>query len=47
MIKYTLMMLQPPILTEEILEEVKAELLAKTNNSYILDVYFNMLRAAP
>ena len=40
MIKYTLMMLQPPILTEEILEEVKAELLAKTNNSYILDVYF-------
>lgn len=40
MIKYTLMMLQPPILTEEILEKVKAELLAKTNNSYILDVYF-------
>ena len=28
------------ILTEEILEKVKAELLAKTNNSYILDVYF-------
>ena len=39
MIKYTLMMLQPPILTEEILEEIKMELLLKTGDYFTLDVY--------
>lgn len=39
MIKYTLMIVQPPILTDLILEEIKEELFAKTNDMYILDVY--------
>ena len=33
------MMLQPPILTEEILEEIKMELLLKTGDYFTLDVY--------
>ena len=39
MIKYTLMMPQPPILTDHILEEVKNEVLTKTGNCLALDVY--------
>lgn len=39
MIKYTLMMLQPPILTHKMLEDVKASLFAKTSDGYVLDVY--------
>ena len=39
MIKYTLMMPQPPILTDHILEEVKNEVLTKTSNCLALDVY--------
>lgn len=39
MIKYTLMMVQPPILDDRILEKIKLELLAKTSNYFALDVY--------
>ncbi|WP_455683472.1 GyrI-like domain-containing protein [Thomasclavelia sp.] len=39
MIKYTLMMVQPPVITEKILEKVKTEVLAKTDDYLALDVY--------
>lgn len=39
MIKYTLMMPQPPLLTEAILEKVKEEVLIKTGNYLAVDVY--------
>lgn len=39
MIKYTLMMLQPSILNEDILEEIKLELLSKTSDYFTLDIY--------
>lgn len=39
MIKYTLMMIQPPMINEKILEEIKKEVLAKTDDYLTLDVY--------
>lgn len=39
MIRYTLMMLQPKFLTEEVFEKVKAELEKKKNNPYIKEIY--------
>lgn len=39
MIKYTLMMVQHPLLTEAALEDIKAELLTKTGDYFVLDVY--------
>lgn len=39
MIKYTLMIPQPPLLNEEILETAKNEILTKTGDYFALDVY--------
>lgn len=39
MIKYTLMMPQPPLLTKALLEEVRKEVLSKTGNYLAVDVY--------
>lgn len=39
MIRYTLMIPQPPILTSEILEEIKNDIFSKTGNYLALDVY--------
>ena len=39
MIKYTLLMPQPDILTNEMLEEAKAKLFSKTESFFSLDIY--------
>ncbi len=39
MIKFTLMMVQVPSLTEQILNQIKLDLSLRTDNPYILDVY--------
>lgn len=40
LIRYTLMVVQPTAMTQEIFEEIKAELMSKSKNPYISDIYF-------
>ena len=39
-IKYTLMIVQPTAMTQEIFDEIKAKLVEKKSNPYIQDIYF-------
>lgn len=39
-IKYTLMIVQPTAMTQDIFEEIKADLMEKKDNPYIKDIYF-------
>lgn len=44
MIKFTLLMAQHPLVTEEMLNQVKEDLVSRSDNPYILDVYFKTLQ---
>lgn len=44
MIKFTLIMAQHPLVTEEMLNEVKEDLVSRNDNPYILDVYFKRFK---
>ena len=44
LIKFTLMIVQPSAMTQDIFEAIKEELLSKKHNAYIKDIYFKRFK---